>query len=173
MCKGIGCFSHTRNRAPSPQPRHVPWPGIEPATFLFVARHPAHWAKAFGAEWGVLENSRFSLSLSRSSKTVYQICFRRDSCIGWQVGLNAFQGLFKELQTVSLRFSRVSNRKLHYMLISFLNMNLWTSVHTLMYKLFEYAFMLMVMNFLRTLEAQENDFPYGVVFFYSLSWQWL
>ena len=27
-----------------PQPRHVPWLGIEPVTFLFVGRHSIHWA---------------------------------------------------------------------------------------------------------------------------------
>lgn len=43
---------------------------------------------------------------------------------------------------------------LDYNLILFLNANLQTLVHTLMYKLFEYTFMLVAMNFLRTLEAQ-------------------
>lgn len=40
---------------------------------------------------GVLGHSKFSLSKQRQ-----QVCFRRDSCVGWQVGLNAFQGPFKE-----------------------------------------------------------------------------
>ena len=30
------CLLHTPNRRPGPQPRHVLWPGIEPATFWFV-----------------------------------------------------------------------------------------------------------------------------------------
>ena len=41
MC---GCFSHTLNWGPGPQPRHVPWLGIEPATLWFAGRHSIHWA---------------------------------------------------------------------------------------------------------------------------------
>ena len=29
---------------PGPQPRHVPWLGIEPATFQLTGRHSIHWA---------------------------------------------------------------------------------------------------------------------------------
>ena len=28
----------------NPQPRHIPWPGIEPATFRFAGWHPTNWA---------------------------------------------------------------------------------------------------------------------------------
>ena len=33
----ISCLSHTPNWGPGLQPRHVPWLGIEPVTFLFTA----------------------------------------------------------------------------------------------------------------------------------------
>ena len=40
----LGCPSHAPNRGPGPQPRHVPWLGIKPATFWFTGRHSIHWA---------------------------------------------------------------------------------------------------------------------------------
>ena len=40
----IGCLSYTPYRGPGPQPRHVPWLGIEPVTFKFAGRYSAHWA---------------------------------------------------------------------------------------------------------------------------------
>ena len=38
----IGCLSHAPNWGPSLQPRHAPWPGMEPATFQFTGRCPNH-----------------------------------------------------------------------------------------------------------------------------------
>ena len=38
----IGYLSHTPNQGPGLQPRHVPWPGIELATFWFAGHHPTH-----------------------------------------------------------------------------------------------------------------------------------
>ena len=32
------------NCGPDPQPRHVPWLGIEPVTFWFAGQHSMHWA---------------------------------------------------------------------------------------------------------------------------------
>ena len=32
----IGCLSHAPNWGPGLQPRHIPWPGIEPVTFGFI-----------------------------------------------------------------------------------------------------------------------------------------
>ena len=32
------------NQGPNLQPRHVPWLGIEPATFCFARQCPTHWA---------------------------------------------------------------------------------------------------------------------------------
>ena len=44
--------SHTcPNQGPKPQPRHVPWPGIEQVTFCFVRRHPTNWVTLVRA-WG-------------------------------------------------------------------------------------------------------------------------
>ena len=37
-------LSHTTNWEPGPQPRHVPWLGMELATFWFTGRHSIHWA---------------------------------------------------------------------------------------------------------------------------------
>ena len=37
----IGCLSCAPNRGPGLQPRHVPWLGIEAATFRFAGQHPA------------------------------------------------------------------------------------------------------------------------------------
>ena len=41
MC---GCLSHASWWGPDPQPRHVPWLGIEPATFGFTGPRSIHWA---------------------------------------------------------------------------------------------------------------------------------
>ena len=38
------------DRILNPQPRHVPWPGIELATFWFAGQHPTHWATLIRAE---------------------------------------------------------------------------------------------------------------------------
>ena len=46
MC---GCLSHAPNWAPGPQPRHVPWLGIEPATLWFTGRHSIHWAGQYAS----------------------------------------------------------------------------------------------------------------------------
>ena len=40
----ITCLSHAPSRGPGPQPRHVPWWGIEPAAFHFAGWHSIHWA---------------------------------------------------------------------------------------------------------------------------------
>ena len=45
----ISCLLHP-NQWPGPEPRHVPWPGIEPATFWLVGQCPAHWASQ---GWGM------------------------------------------------------------------------------------------------------------------------
>ena len=41
MC---GCLLCALYWGPGPQPRHVPWLGIEPAIFWFKGRHSVHWA---------------------------------------------------------------------------------------------------------------------------------
>ena len=40
----IGYLSHTPNWGPGPQPRHVPWLGIELATLWFTGWRSIHWA---------------------------------------------------------------------------------------------------------------------------------
>ena len=42
------------NQGPGPQPRHVPWPGIEPATFHFVGWHSTNWAALVRADHAIL-----------------------------------------------------------------------------------------------------------------------
>ena len=39
-----GCLSHAPYWGPGPQPRHVPWLGIEQATLWFAGQHSIHWA---------------------------------------------------------------------------------------------------------------------------------
>ena len=39
----ISCLSQAPNCRPGPQPRHVPWLGIEPATLWFPGRHTIRW----------------------------------------------------------------------------------------------------------------------------------
>ena len=39
-----GCFSHALIGGPGPQPRHVPWLGIELVTFRFASCYSIHWA---------------------------------------------------------------------------------------------------------------------------------
>ena len=47
MC---GCLSHAPNQGPDPQPRHVPWLGIEPVTIRFAGRQSVPWAAPARAE---------------------------------------------------------------------------------------------------------------------------
>ena len=40
----------TYTAEPGPQPRRVPWLGIQPATLWFAGRHSIHWATSARAE---------------------------------------------------------------------------------------------------------------------------
>ena len=51
----VSCLLHTTNQGPGPQPRHVPWLGIEPVTFQFTSWHSSHWAIPARASSGILE----------------------------------------------------------------------------------------------------------------------
>ena len=51
MC---GCLSHAPSWRPGPQPRHVPWLRIKPATFWFAVKHSIHWATRARACTGIL-----------------------------------------------------------------------------------------------------------------------
>ena len=55
----------------NPQPRHLPWPGIELATFHFVGWCPTKWATAVGAIVMALELGEFSLSQSWKEMTAH------------------------------------------------------------------------------------------------------
>ena len=52
MCVGL---SHTPNWGPGPQPRHVPWLGIKPATLGFADWHSIHWATPARAQFYFLK----------------------------------------------------------------------------------------------------------------------
>ena len=45
------------NWGPGPQPRHVPWLGIEPVTFWFAGQHSIHWATLAKADSLILIHS--------------------------------------------------------------------------------------------------------------------
>ena len=46
----INCLSHSPNRGPGPQPRHVPWLRIKLAVFWFAGQSSIHWATP-ATEW--------------------------------------------------------------------------------------------------------------------------
>ena len=48
MC---GCLLCTPHQGPGPQPRHVPWLGIEQATFWFTGRCSIHWTTPAREKW--------------------------------------------------------------------------------------------------------------------------
>ena len=56
------CMART---GPSQQPRYVPWPGIELATFQIAGRRPSHWATPVRALYYILIMD-FFLSLFNS-----------------------------------------------------------------------------------------------------------
>ena len=68
-------FSYTSHRLvashkpQTPQPRHVPWPGIEPVTFQLIGQCPANWATPVRAK-----NILFSKSLLYSCFPSFLFC---------------------------------------------------------------------------------------------------
>ena len=65
--KQISCLF---NRRPGPQPGHVPWPGIKPATFRFAGQCLTHWATSVRAVHTLITlyfNHCFSCSLPEGS----------------------------------------------------------------------------------------------------------
>ena len=52
------CLSHSPHRGPGPQPRHVPWLGMEPATLWFTGQHSVHWATPARVRTLLLERDR-------------------------------------------------------------------------------------------------------------------
>ena len=57
----MGCLSHPSTWGPGPQPRHVPWLGIELANLGFAGWHSIHWGQG--------SQSNVSLSLCLSLET--------------------------------------------------------------------------------------------------------
>ena len=70
MC---GCFSHIPNWGRDPQPRHVPWLGIEPATLWFTGQHSIHWATPARAlcMYYFIYSSQWSLRYSQYGPPFY------------------------------------------------------------------------------------------------------
>ena len=57
------------NQDPSLQPRHEPWPGIEPVTFGFVGQCPTNWATPVRA----IDIRSFKKSIVKSYYIIFQI----------------------------------------------------------------------------------------------------
>ena len=64
----IDCVSHAPNQGPGPQPRHVPWLGMKPATLWFPGWHSVHWATPASTDSLLLINSS-TLGKSRPRNT--------------------------------------------------------------------------------------------------------
>ena len=64
MC---GCLPSTPHWRPRRQPRHVPWPVIEPATLWFTGQHSIHWATPARDKIGSLMMKPLVLGLSPPS----------------------------------------------------------------------------------------------------------
>ena len=47
----ISCLWHAHNCEHGPQPRHVPWLGIELVTLWFAGQHLIHWATPAKVNW--------------------------------------------------------------------------------------------------------------------------
>ena len=56
------CLLCTPYWGPGPQPRHVPWLGIEPVTLWFTGWHSIHWATPIRAKTYILKHSSVSAS---------------------------------------------------------------------------------------------------------------
>ena len=63
-----GCLSHAPNWGPGLQPRHVPWPGIEPATLQFVGRCSIHWDTLARETVAFLKNIKISSKKKRNKE---------------------------------------------------------------------------------------------------------
>ena len=68
------CLLHTPTWGPGPQPRHVPWLGIELATLWFTDRHSIHWATPARAKDQLLKITSFLYSSSNGL----------DKCHNWK-----------------------------------------------------------------------------------------
>ena len=71
----VGCLSHTPDEGPGPQPRNLPWLGIELATFLFLEQSPAHRAAPVRAWMGLFKACGLTVSQSGDPVgLVLQVC---------------------------------------------------------------------------------------------------
>ena len=78
MC---GCLFRAPHWGPGPQPRHVPWLGIEPATLWFTGQHSVHWATSARAMINILTHW-FILALGTKFINI------KPSTIGLECGLH-------------------------------------------------------------------------------------
>ena len=68
MC---GCLSHIPYWGPGPQPRHLPWLGIELATLWFTGRHLIHWVTPAKANFVLFFRERVRVGERRGEKHRY------------------------------------------------------------------------------------------------------
>ena len=70
MC---GCFLHALYWGPGPQPRRVPWLGIEPVILWFTGLCSIHWATPARANWNCQTLFKAAAPLSISTSSVWDL----------------------------------------------------------------------------------------------------
>ena len=82
-----GCLSRVPTWGPGPQPRHVPWLGIEPATLVFTGQQSINWATPVRAESrreGQREGEKHQLVASCISPT-RGLAYNPGLCPDWEL----------------------------------------------------------------------------------------
>ena len=124
------CLSRVPNWGPGPQPRHVPWLGIKPATLWFTGQCSIHWAPPARA-------INFFFKLHVPTSTSFQLVFSSASsplsafielkklrpCSGLSFGLRIY-GWFNLLSR-QLKFSLYQNKDV---LLSYYPCVHWSSI---------------------------------------------
>ena len=66
-----GCLFHAPDQGPGPQPRHVPWLGIEPVILWFAGPHSVHWATPARAIWTPVTLQNIAILLFKVLLSIY------------------------------------------------------------------------------------------------------
>ena len=85
----ISHLSHTPTWGPSPQPRHVPWLGIEPVILWSAGRHSIHWATPGRAILVIILSEQNKMWLVKSYHT-YLYTYPYAMCIYFTKGIKSF-----------------------------------------------------------------------------------